>query len=49
MTLVSESGIRSRRDVELLAEGAVDAMLVGESLLKASNISDRVRELVDPG
>ena len=46
MTLVSESGISSRADVERLAEAGIHAMLVGESLLKAPNISKKVSELL---
>lgn len=46
MTIVSESGISSRADVERLAEAEIDAMLVGETLLKAQNISKKVSELL---
>lgn len=46
MTVVSESGISSRADVERLAEAAIHAMLVGESLLKAPDISAKVKELL---
>ncbi|HIB55171.1 MAG TPA: indole-3-glycerol phosphate synthase TrpC [Nitrospirales bacterium] len=46
MTLVSESGISSRRDVERLAEAGIQAMLVGEALLKAQDISKKVSELL---
>ena len=48
MTVVSESGISSRTDVERLAEAGIHAMLVGESLLKADNITEKVKELVNP-
>lgn len=37
VTLVSESGIRVRGDVERLGGGGIDAILVGEALLKASS------------
>ncbi|MBQ27417.1 MAG: indole-3-glycerol phosphate synthase [Nitrospiraceae bacterium] len=47
MTIVSESGISSRIDVERLAEVGIHAMLVGEALLKAQNISRKVSELLD--
>ena len=46
MTVVSESGILSRTDVDRLAEAGIHAMLVGESLLKAQNISKKVSELL---
>ncbi|MHB1133620.1 MAG: indole-3-glycerol phosphate synthase TrpC [Chloroflexota bacterium] len=44
-TLVSESGIHGRVDVERLAESGVDAVLVGESLVRATDASGRLREL----
>ena len=50
--VVSESGIHSRREVLRLQEAGVDAMLVGESLLRAADIGAKLRELlggqVDP-
>jgi indole-3-glycerol phosphate synthase len=43
--VVSESGIRSRADVDRLGEGGVDAILVGETLLKAPDPEQAAREL----
>ncbi|MBM3216527.1 indole-3-glycerol phosphate synthase TrpC [Candidatus Poribacteria bacterium] len=43
---VSESGIDSRGDVERLDDAGVDAMLVGESLMRSDDIAAKVRELV---
>jgi hypothetical protein len=43
--VVSESGIRSRADVDRLGEGGVDAILVGETLLKAPDPEHAAREL----
>ena len=43
--VVSESGIRTRGDVELLGEGGVDAILVGESLLSAEDPAAAAAEL----
>jgi len=43
--VVSESGIRSRADVERLAEAGVDAILVGEALVTAQDLAAKVREL----
>lgn len=43
--LVSESGIRSRADVERL-EGMADAFLVGSSLMAADDIGEAARALV---
>lgn len=43
--LVSESGIRTREDVERLAGAGVDAILVGESLLREEGPGAKAREL----
>lgn len=37
MTFISESGIRTREDVERLAEAGVDGILVGEHLMREDN------------
>ncbi|MBE0467544.1 MAG: indole-3-glycerol phosphate synthase TrpC [Candidatus Desulforudis sp.] len=42
---VSESGIRSRRDIVQLQTYGIDAVLVGETLMRAPDIGARVREL----
>ncbi|MBU1122730.1 MAG: indole-3-glycerol phosphate synthase TrpC [Candidatus Omnitrophota bacterium] len=42
---VSESGINSVKDVLLLKGLGVDAVLVGESLMKAESIEDKIKEL----
>ena len=39
---VSESGIRTRQDVDLLEAAGVDAMLVGESLMRQTDIGQAV-------
>ncbi|MGD8627288.1 MAG: bifunctional indole-3-glycerol-phosphate synthase TrpC/phosphoribosylanthranilate isomerase TrpF [Anaerolineae bacterium] len=44
--LVSESGIQTAADVGRLAEMGVDAMLVGESLVRAPDVAAQVRRLV---
>jgi indole-3-glycerol phosphate synthase len=44
--LVSESGIKSRKDVERLGRWGVDAVLVGEALVTASDIRAKMRELL---
>jgi indole-3-glycerol phosphate synthase len=46
VTLVSESGIRTRRDVERLEEAGVSAILVGETLLRSRDIGLAVEELL---
>jgi indole-3-glycerol phosphate synthase len=44
--LVGESGIQSRRDVERLAAAGVDAILVGESLMRQNDIGTAVDRLM---
>jgi indole-3-glycerol phosphate synthase len=46
--LVGESGIRDHADVAWLAACGVDAVLVGESILRAEDIGAAVRALVHP-
>jgi indole-3-glycerol phosphate synthase len=46
--LVSESGIHCRADVERLARGGVDAILVGEALVTAEDVVGKIRELSPP-
>ena len=46
--LVAESGIKDRADVEELASAGVDAVLVGESLLRQGEAAAAVSALVDP-
>ena len=43
--VISESGIGSRADVDELRRLGVDAVLVGESLLRAADLDAKVREL----
>lgn len=45
-TVVSESGIRTRDDVVKLENAGVDAILVGESLMREKDIGKKVRELL---
>jgi len=46
--VVSESGIRTRGDVQRLAEGGIDAMLIGTSFMEADDISGKIKELLSP-
>lgn len=46
VVLVSESGIRDRRDVERLEAAGVHAMLVGETLMRAPDVGRAVEELL---
>ncbi len=45
-TVVSESGIKTREDVISLQKAGVDAMLVGESLMRERDIGKKVKELL---
>ena len=45
-TVVSESGIRTRDDVVKLEKAGVDAILVGESLMREKDIGKKVKELL---
>jgi indole-3-glycerol phosphate synthase len=47
--IVSESGIRSRADVERLRAVGVKAILVGETLMRSGDVGTAVEELVGPG
>jgi indole-3-glycerol phosphate synthase len=44
-TLVSESGIRTRQDVERLARAGVNTVLIGETLMRSPDISAKLEEL----
>jgi indole-3-glycerol phosphate synthase len=44
--VVSESGIKSRDDVTMLEKAGVDAILVGESLMREKFIGKKVKELL---
>jgi indole-3-glycerol phosphate synthase len=46
--VVSESGIRSRSDIEILATAGVHALLIGETLMQASDRGARLKELLGP-
>ena len=45
-TVVGESGIFTPADVRRLSDGNIDAMLVGESLMKADDIGRAVETLL---
>jgi indole-3-glycerol phosphate synthase len=47
-TVVSESGIRSRQEIEELERVGVDAVLIGETLMRAPDPEDAVRDLTRP-
>jgi indole-3-glycerol phosphate synthase len=46
ITVVSESGIRNRSDIESLAKAGVNAVLVGESIVTAADPEQQIRRLL---
>jgi indole-3-glycerol phosphate synthase len=44
--VVSESGIKSKRDIEKLGKWGVDAVLVGEALVTAGDVTTKMKELL---
>ena len=46
--LVSESGIRTREDVERLIHAGAHALLIGETFMRASDIGAKITELLGP-
>jgi indole-3-glycerol phosphate synthase len=44
--IVSESGIHKPEDVVRIFEAGAHAMLIGESLLRAKSIEEKIRELL---
>lgn len=45
VTIVSESGINNRTDVELLLKSGIHAMLVGEAIMREEDIKGKILEL----
>ncbi len=45
-TIVSESGIHKRQEVEDLGKAGVDAILVGESLMASERIDEKIKALI---
>ncbi len=45
VVIVAESGIKSRSDVALLEEAGIDAILVGETLMRSTDMVGSAREL----
>ena len=44
--VVSESGQRTRADLDRLAAAGVDAVLIGEAVMRAEDVEGKVRELL---
>jgi indole-3-glycerol phosphate synthase len=44
--VVTESGINTREDIELLMEAGIHCFLIGEALMRAEDIGEKLRELL---
>ncbi len=44
--VVSESGHRTRADIEILEDAGVDAVLIGEAIMRSDDVAAKVRELL---
>ncbi len=44
--VISESGIKSREDIEKLKKAGSDGVLIGEVLMKSGNIAEKIKELM---
>ena len=44
--LISESGIKSRKDVEMLGQFGVDAVLIGEALMRQEDVGKALRKFI---
>jgi indole-3-glycerol phosphate synthase len=47
--VVAESGISTRKDIELLMEAGVHCFLIGEALMRSNDIGAKLRELLGKG
>jgi indole-3-glycerol phosphate synthase len=48
-TVVAESGFRTRRELDALSDAGVDAVLIGEALMRAPDLEAACRRLTAPG
>lgn len=48
-TIISESGIHTRNDIELLMKAGFHAFLIGETLMLSENIGKKLKELLGKG
>ncbi len=46
--MIAESGIRSRREIEILMAAGIHAFLVGETLMCAEDMAAKLKELMGP-
>ncbi|MBM6995499.1 indole-3-glycerol phosphate synthase TrpC [Paenibacillus sp. DXFW5] len=47
-TLISESGIQTREDVEFLQRNGAKGVLIGETFMRRANVGDAVHDLMGP-
>src|SRR3990172_5714707 len=47
ITVISESGIKNREDIERLSRCGIDAVLIGETLMRQDNIGEMLKSLTD--
>jgi len=47
--VVTESGITTRKDIELLMAAGINCFLIGEALMRADDIGEKLRELLGKG
>lgn len=45
--IVSESGIKSKKDIDLISQLGAHAVLIGETFLRANDVASKVRELMN--
>jgi indole-3-glycerol phosphate synthase len=44
--IVAESGVRERKQIERLKEAGIRAVLIGEALMRAKEVKDKLKELM---
>ncbi|MGB9677353.1 MAG: indole-3-glycerol-phosphate synthase, partial [Candidatus Ratteibacteria bacterium] len=44
---ISESGIKNKKDIEILKNEGIKGVLVGEAILKSDNIEEKLKELIN--
>ncbi|KXS44819.1 MAG: indole-3-glycerol phosphate synthase [Candidatus Frackibacter sp. T328-2] len=44
--IVSESGISTRKDIEILTKAGVDGVLIGEAIMRSNNLEGKINELM---
>ncbi|MDZ4165518.1 MAG: indole-3-glycerol phosphate synthase TrpC [Smithellaceae bacterium] len=49
VTVISESGIKSRADIEVLMKAGIGAFLIGEGLVGEADVEEKLRELLKGG